>query len=556
MNRIHFHTLILFLLAFGLTACKDQLDVGNPNAPTVAGNVTDESGLVSFAQGAVYINGFVNGDGWLGNSYFSLPYGYSELLGDVVGAQASNQLVSTLSIPDYVTLDNGQKLTNSSPSIGQIRANNTRAQTGSGYNPTYYQWLNMMAMNSSLNSVLKLIDKISYSGDAASKVATFKAWAYFWKGYAYASIGSMYYAGLIIDEEGKTSSEYVTHDAIIERSNYYLNEAATALGAVKTTADYEEVLGRLIPSFSQVGNGGVLTTDMWKRNINTLLARNILVNKLAPFVNKNPSATITKSSTTAMSTADWNAVLTLATNGIKKGDYVFTGRSTSSNYLFSASGGTVASLTTGTNTSSTFKLSERFVQNFKTGDKRLTNNFEQTGTYLDEMTFGTRWSIVDGGKGAAGVYVYGNRTVGAYELYIAGSYEENALMLAEANIRLGKISTGLAYLDDVRSYQGAGIATVADKNLVLADALQELVQERRVALVFRGLSFYDSRRWGWTYDIANGGGSYNNTVLSSSGTVNTKAVINYNFLDYWDIPADESSLNPTTSSVPTKNPNF
>ncbi|MBO9640602.1 MAG: RagB/SusD family nutrient uptake outer membrane protein, partial [Siphonobacter aquaeclarae] len=209
-----------------------------------------------------------------------------------------------------------------------------------------------------------------------------------------------------------------------------------------------------------------------------------------------------------------------------------------------------------TNTSSTFKLSERFVQNFKTGDKRLTNNFEQTGTYLDEMTFGTRWSIVDGGKGAAGVYVYGNRTVGAYELYIAGSYEENALMLAEANIRLGKISTGLAFLDDVRSYQGAGIATVADKNLVVADALQELVQERRVALVFRGLSFYDSRRWGWTYDIANGGGSYNNTVLSSSGTVNTKAVINYNFLDYWDIPADESSLNPTTSSVPTKNPNF
>ena len=45
----------------------------------------------------------------------------------------------------------------------------------------------------------------------------------------------------------------------------------------------------------QVGNGGVPTVDMWKRNINTMLARNILVNKLAPFVNGNPAATISKS---------------------------------------------------------------------------------------------------------------------------------------------------------------------------------------------------------------------------------------------------------------------
>ena len=41
--------------------------------------------------------------------------------------------------------------------------------------------------------------------------------------------------------------------------------------------------------------------------------------------------------------------------------------------------------------------------------------------------------------------------------------------------------------------------------LTLAQAMQKLVQERRVALVFRGLSFYDSRRWGWSYDISNGG---------------------------------------------------
>jgi hypothetical protein len=69
------------------------------------------------------------------------------------------------------------------------------------------------------------------------------------------------------------------------------------------------------------------------------------------------------------------------------------------------------------------------------------------------------------------------------------------------------------------------------------------------------LSFYDIRRWGWTYDISNGGGSYGNTVLYNN-VLNTKVTINYNFLDYWDIPADETVLNPPSSgSAPVINPN-
>jgi len=85
--------------------------------------------------------------------------------------------------------------------------------------------------------------------------------------------------------------------------------------------------------------------------------------------------------------------------------------------------------------------------------------------------------------------------------------------------------------------------------------MTELVKERRVALIYRGLSFYDNRRWGRTYDIANGGGSYGNTVVTSAGVVNKNATINYNFLDYWDVPADESVLNPSTGAA-TMNPNF
>lgn len=559
MKRINknrfFSTVCFTALMLAGVSCKEQLDVGNPNAPTIAANVNTEAGLISLAQGGVYVNGFYNGDGWLGNSYFSLPWGYNELMADMIGADASNNQITTIGVPDYIIMDDGTKVTNSAPQIGIIRSYNTRAATGASNNPLYYQWLNMYSLNNACNQVLSLVDGIKFSGDATTKVNTIKAWCYWWKGYAYASIGSMYYSGLLIDKAGGTSSDYVLHDAIIAQSNTFLNQAATTLGSITNATDYQAILGQLIPAFTQVGHGGIPTTDMWKRNINTMLARNILVNKLAPFVNGNPSATIAKSSTTTMSAADWNSVLTLTTNGIQKSDIVFTGRSTAANYFFSASGGTVSSLTSGVNTTTTFKPSERFLQNFNAGDKRVANNFNTATTYKNNYTFTTRYSLIDGSNGMAGVYMYGSKTVGEYELFIAGSYEENALMLAEANIRLGNIETGLGFVDAERNYQGAGVTAVAGTGLTLAKALTELTKERRVALFGRGLSFYDSRRWGWIYDIANGGGSYGNTVVTSAGVVNKNVTINYNFMDYWDVPANETVLNPTTGAA-TKNPNF
>ena len=94
---------LIYILSFAMllaaTACKKQLQVGNPNQPTIAGNVNNEAGLISFTQGSTYLDGFVNGQGWLGNSYFSLPYGYSELLADLVGADAANQQISVMSVP-------------------------------------------------------------------------------------------------------------------------------------------------------------------------------------------------------------------------------------------------------------------------------------------------------------------------------------------------------------------------------------------------------------------------------------------------------------------------
>jgi hypothetical protein len=571
MNKIKILYLGFFAaLVMFSTSCQKELEVGNPNAPTLVGNVTEENGLTKLAQGGIYLNGLSYGDGWLGDSYFSLPRGYHEEMGDIIGGgEGSNNQITTIPSPEWIKLNGSAStaattLTNPSPNPAIIRAYNSRAATAQGNNALMYEWMNMYAMQQACNNVIALADKVTYTGDKATKIATIKAWAYFWKGWAYAQIGTMYIAGIVTDTAGQTSNTYVSHDAIIARSNYYYDLAVTTLGSASNTADYTATLGKLIPESSQVGNGQVMTKEMWARNVNTLKARNILLNKMSTFVNGVAGVTISKNSFTGvMTTADWNSVLTLTANGVKSTDYVLTGRTSDLNSWFGVNGGTAAALATNRASSGTFKISERFVQDFATGDKRKESNFKTGYQFTQGLSFGTRWSLnpnwqttdLPGGGTIAGVYSYGTKNVGKYELIIAASYEENAMMQAEANIQLGNISTGLGFIDAVRTYQGAGLA--AATATTKADALTLLTKERRVALAFRGLSFYDARRWGWTYPVANGGGRYGCTVFDVKEVVWTNAIMNYNYMDYWDVPGDEFELNaPSAASAPIKNPNF
>ncbi|MGU7719315.1 hypothetical protein, partial [Escherichia coli] len=94
--------------------------------------------------------------------------------------------------------------------------------------------------------------------------------------------------------------------------------AATLLGSIGSQADYNAIIGQLIPKQNQVGLGQPPSSAQWIRSINTLLARNIVLNKLSPFVNGNLSATISKSSTTVMTAADWQSVITLCNNGVRQ----------------------------------------------------------------------------------------------------------------------------------------------------------------------------------------------------------------------------------------------
>lgn len=549
-------------LTFIMVSCKKQLDVGNPNAPTLGQNVADLNGLIALSKGGVYFNGFRDGMGWLGDSYFNLPWTYHELMGDnLCGGEGSNNQTTTMGVPDYLILDNGSKLTNPSPQVAVIRSFNNRSATGEANNALYYEWLSMYNMNSAMNTVLDQAEKLSASGKINSEqLKTIQAWAHYWKGFAYAAIGTMYYGGLIIDKAFEKSSDFVSHVAIINASNAQFDLTVGLLPGA-ATADYTNVLTNLIPAHCQVGKGGVLSPAQWKATINTMKARNILLNHLSPFVNGNPASTITGSSITPMSSADWAAVKSLTDAGIGANDLVFTGRTVETNSFFSTNGGSVGAYVTGKNTTTGEKVSERLIQNFKSSDLRLTTNFNTATSFTNAYSFSTRWSLSDGGaRWPNGAYAYGTRTIGAYELFISGSYEENALMNAEARIRTGDINGGVAIINAVRTYMGAGLPALGN-GLTITQALTELTSERRVALAFRGLSFFDLRRWGWTYDISKGGGAYGQVfVYSGSGgglTINSNVKVNYNYMDYWDVPGDETELNPAkTGAEFIKNPNF
>jgi starch-binding outer membrane protein, SusD/RagB family len=541
-KKLRIIALSMLFLGMALSACKDELDVIDPNRPTLA-VANSERGIMELATGAVYMNGFYDlkyYDGVPGR-FWTGAVGFHELMGDMIGEEAANDFANQLGCPDLVILDNLSQVTNPQSPPKQkdlIREINTNANQGS--NPLFYEWAYMYAMNSALNNVLALVDEIEFTGDATIKTNTIKAWCYYWKGYAYSRIGSIYYAGIINDAVVGSNSDYVTKEAIIAEAEDNFAQAEALLNGLSAGGDYAEALGAILPNIVKIGKGGVLTPAEWVRNINTMRARNILVN--------TPAATMTS--------GQWDQILALTANGIGATDLVFTLRPNATADIMSPSSGNIPAKTYGTTPQGgTFKVSERLIQEFKPGDQRLANNFTQAAAWIgnsDRGTiFNTRWALADGGKGLAGVVKMCDRSNTGYELYIAGSYEENLLMRAEANIYKGNIDTGLGFIDQLRTLQGAGLAATAGTGLTLDQAKEELRRERRVGLAFRGFSFYDARRWGV---IENGRTGC--VVVDKNGVLNTNATIHYRFLDYWDVPDNELVYNPPSAgSAPVQNPN-
>lgn len=553
MQRLKIYIPIIAIL-FTICSCKSQLDIENPNKPTPESAAT-ESGILALGQG-IYVSGFYDlkyYDAVTGR-FWSNVIGYHEQMGDVIGMEAANQYMNQLGCPDKVTLDNGTIVLSPGfppKQLSLIRAINKNAEAGA--NPLFFEWAYMYQMNKTANYLLAIVEKVPFTGDGETKKKVIRAWAYWWKGYAYSRIGSMYYAGIInddlavADDPTTTNANYVSKETMIAAANAKLDTAAQILATLTANGDYNLALGKLIPAFFQVGKGGVFTPDAWIRNINTLKARNLLVNTTVD----------------AIPATRWDSILTLSNNGIRQNDLVFTGRSDQLGNLFSAADGSVpARVASSAPGGGGYKVSERLIQDYKTGDQRLANNFITGVTWIGNAdrgnSFNTNHALVDRGKGLAGVITYSNKTVGGAEMYLAGTWEENELMKAEAtmyqaNFSPASIVSGMALIDAVRNAQGAGLApTVA---ATAAAAKEELRKERRVALVFRAVSFYDARRWKVINLAAQGGGRTGCVVIDRSGNINTNATIEYGFLDYWDVPDNELAGNPPAGgSAAVKNP--
>jgi hypothetical protein len=539
-------------------ACKDELaEVTNKNEPTAAALGT-EAGLIAFGKGGTYISGignyYASVDDQLGPrtgknlGYLTVQiFGMHEAMGDVIYVPWGNQSFRYADNPTDFTLDDGSLNTNP---IGisqpyDLRLRNSRAYGAA--NTFLMEWTQMYFMNNSMNILLSKVEDASYSGDAETKKKTLRAWGYWWKGYAYSRIGSMYIAGVITDEPNQTNDNFVTNAEIIAEANANFDKAQAELESITDEGTYSSVLSLIIPGYCQQGKGGIPTPEQWIRNLNTMRARNLLANTRVK----------------EMTTADWTSLQNLTDNGIRLTDPVFVVRTTEdfNRSVIDPNFGSVAAYTA-TEDGQTFYVSERLIQDFRAGDKRLANNFDlmespivfQRGRGLG---FGTRYYLIDGGNGMPGVHTYVHTLeYGADDTYLAGSFEENELMRAEARIQLGDITGGTALIDAVRALQGAGLAPLGA--LSKDAALEELRTERRISLLFRGLAFYDARRMGIIDDKSKGGGRANAVVLSNftgSMIVNTKAFINYNYMSYFDVPMNELEFNaPALGSAPVVGP--
>ncbi|MGZ3837291.1 MAG: RagB/SusD family nutrient uptake outer membrane protein [Flavisolibacter sp.] len=537
---------IIFLsgLLLLMTSCKKStLEVTNRNQPSLD-VLSNESGIVSYAKGFYKIGfgdqGVGSLDDGLGFGMLTIVQGFHESMGDNIFIPWGNNSYKFADGPKWIALDNGTKVPNpiGQGQVAELRLRNSRAFGPS--NSFLPEWTYMYFLNNSANVLLSKVDGTSFSGDAATKKNVLKAWAYWWKGYAYCRLGSMYIAGVITDVPNGTNGNFVSNKDLVTEGFKNLDKAATLLNGI-SSGTYADILGLVIPDFLKPN--GVPSTQEWIRNINTFKARTLLVNKRV----------------SEMTSSDYTAIQTLVNNGIRKDDYVFMVKTFTDNSksVVDKDYGTAASYTA--TEDPTYFPSERLIQDYHTGDKRKDNNFALRASAVINkrgrgISFGTRWYLVDGGKGN-GAYTYFHFDYGVDVYYLGGSYEENELMKAECLINLGQVDAGVALIDGVRTYQGAGLSA-SPTGLSPVQAMEEIRKERRTALLFRGLAFYDARRMGLTDDMDKGGkGRTGAVVLDGNGNLNTNATINYAYLPYWDVPQNELDFNaPASGSAPVKNP--
>ena len=514
----------LFALFFNVGCKKSELDLSNPNEPGVP-SLNSEEGILRAGLGI-----YDKGSGLSGADYLWLAQSAHNAMGDVVFISAGNFSWRWANQPTRIILDDGSVLLppQGTTQGAELKARNDRSF---GYDNLFNaEWSSAYGFNNQANLILDIVNgsELQLTGNVEAKKTTLRAWAYWWKGFAYSRIGSMYVSGIITDKLNESNSDFKVRTEIIAEANKNFDKATEALNAITDMATYTAVMERLIPSFTKKGRGGVMTPAAWMREINTYKARNILVNKKV----------------TEMTAEDWNKILALTAVGLQPADKILTMRTADVDDLVGQTAWTPYRVLT----NQWEFLSERWVQEFKAGDARRTRNIiTKTSPIVNNsgrgFQYGTRWElrpIEDGGD-------YVSTEAGLAEIPLGTTYEENALTRAEALIMTGSIEQGLQLIDQVRQYQNAQLAPVAGTGLSQAAAMNELYRERRIGLFLKGTAFYDYRRFGYACKDCQRTGT---VVLGPGGAVNTNATIVYNYMDYFDVPLNELDFNiPATGSA-------
>jgi len=536
---------IIIMGIFAVTSCKKKdLELNNPNEPTPELSLITESGLKNFALGIIQKQ-IANVPDEGNSNIFYLAFANHSVLGDEGYTPYGNFALRWVNQVHRITLPSGQVVVNPNGLNQKTQLQGFNSRDAGERNAFQYEWAACYYMIAQANQLLLALDNpdIQLTGNATTKINTLKAWALWWKGYCYSRIGSMYLAGIITNEPGATNDNFVNRTEVVAEGNRVLEECKTVLASLTPDADYTDVMRAIVASFND--NISLVTPDMWERQINTLEARNFLVNKKVK----------------DMTAADWQQVLDIASTGIQAGDNIFKfGMDPSGTNDVSA--GFFHAYPWMSEAVQFEFVSERLVQDFKPGDNRFSEGFIQFSVpKVNErgrgLQFGTRWNpvlIEDGGR-------YATANNEGFTPW-ACSYEENELMKAEAMIRTNQVDAGLAFVDAVRDHQESGLAHVSGTGLNQTQAIEELRRERRIGLYLWGTAFYDARRWGVTEPAAQGGGRANAIVMvpgdllvpAQANPAPTPCFMDYDYLDYWDVPQNELDFNtPGPMSAPVKN---
>lgn len=492
-------------------ACDKQLDITNPNNPTPDIVLTEE-GMKRQALGL-----------WdAGGGFWEwVVWSLHEHMGDNTVAPWINfdwnRFFGNIELIEYSdgTADWSPRL-QATPSRSQaewVNFINSREVSGGGYEA---DWQLSYRFNNEANRILQALDEgVAFSGNAEQKEAAYRAWAHMWKGYAYSRVGLFYEQGLIIDEPDANNNNFVSPDAMLAESQRQYDlalEGASAFGVIAN-----DVMPGIFPTN--------VTATSFAQNVYTLKARNLLLG----------------SRRSDLTQADWQQIKSWAEQGLMTNSGALLYDSDESTHL--------AAIThrwrLATNVWA--RVSARVIQILsENGDNRL-NNFvfsSASGTLTNRVTqpqINSPWLTLDGSP-------YASTTPGVPQFVV--SAEENKLMLAEAELALGNPVVAAGWIDDVRSMplQGAGLPPLGSATL------EDVRNERKVALLGRALAFYDARRMGEIDARADGGGIEGVWVyhLDGSGSLvlDPNANLYFDFLSYYAVPAHETDFNPLDAGSP------